>query len=162
MIAPETIAQTLVPWLGSDFLNQQEGLCAEAAWLMHTWQPQKDSLQRLAAQLNDLLFLGVRDFTKGRLALLMDNGQLIKLRLDDFTRMADELLFLLLDTLAVIPYHQAVIREYAMRSGSLSALRALYLKYRGLQTPEETDTLRRVITSCHEPWRYRQWLDSKQ
>lgn len=162
MIAPELVAQTLVPWLGSAFLSGQEPMCAQAAWLMYTWQPQRESLTHLVQRLDNLLFMAVRGHTQGRMALEMDNGQLIRLRTGDFAMMADELLYLQLEKMERNSYHQAIIREYAMRSGSLSALRALYLLYRDLQTPEETDTLRRVIAACHEPWRTRQWLEAKE
>ncbi len=36
---------------------------------------------------------------------------------------------------------------------------ALYLLYAHLQTQEEMATLHRVITTCHEPWRFRHWID---
>ena len=162
MIAPEQVAQTLVPWLGSAFLSCQESMCAQAAWLMYTWQPQRESLAHLVQQLDNLLFMAVHGHTQGRMALEMDNSQLIRLRTGDFAMMADELLYLQLEKMERNSYHQAIIREYAMRSGSLSALRALYLLYRDLQTPEETDTLRRVITACHEPWRTQQWLEAEE
>ena len=46
-----------------------------------------------------------------------------------------------------------------MRHGSLSALRALYLDYAMFQSEEEWATVRMVITSCHENFRFRAWID---
>lgn len=159
MISPEAVMQTLQPWLGADYLAEKAGLCSRLAALLHGFWPERDTLPHLAQQLDNLLFMAVREDTGGRMALLMDSGQLIRLRMNDFALMADELLYLLFAALPRSPFHLATIREYAMRSGSLSALRAQYLLYPHMQTPEETKTLYRVITTCHEPWRYRHWID---
>ena len=161
MIAPDKVKQTLLPWLGTAFMSAQDGLCGHIAMMLFSFRPEKDSLMALAQQADNQLFMAVREATQGRMALEMDSGQLIRLRMNDFSVMADELLYLLFETMARIPYHQTVIREYSMRSGSLSALRALYLLYQGLQTPEETETIRRVITTCHEPYRFRHWIETE-
>lgn len=160
MIAPEKVVETLRPWLGSSFLARSGKLCERAAFTLFSFQPRRDALARLAQALDNALFMAVREDTGGRMALEMDNGQLIRLRISDFSLMADELLYLLFQLLPRDPSNQAMIREYSMRSGSLSALRALYLLFRDLQTPEETETLRRVITSCHNHWRYKPWIDT--
>ncbi|HSK68802.1 MAG TPA: hypothetical protein VLA21_06025, partial [Candidatus Limnocylindria bacterium] len=110
--------------------------------------------------LDSLLFLAVRDDTGNRMALVMDDGRLIRLQVGDFSIMADELLWLVFMRMPRTQAGRDALREYGMRSGSLSALRALYLLYRDLQTPEETDTIRRVITTCHEPFRFRPWMDA--
>ncbi|HHT07357.1 MAG: hypothetical protein ACOYI6_08220 [Christensenellales bacterium] len=159
MISPETVKQTLLPWLGSDFLDTQDELCMRLGMALFSYRAQRDTLAHLSQQLDNLMFMAVREATQGRMALLMDTGQLIRLRMNDFALMADELLYLLFETMEKTPFHLAVIREYSMRSGSLSALRALYLLYAHLQTQEEMATLHRVITTCHEPWRFRHWID---
>ncbi len=161
MISPDWVEEALRPWLGSAFLARGGDLCARASWMLASFQPRKDTLARLAQAVDNLLFMAVREDTKGRMALEMDNGKLVRLRVGDFSLMADELLYLLFETLPRDAFHQAAIREYSMRSGSLSALRALYLLFRELQPPEETETIRRVITSCHEPWRFRHWIDAQ-
>ena len=159
MISPDAVKRTLLVWLGSDFLADQDALCARLATLLYSYRPDRDTLPHLAQQLDNLLFMAVREFTGGRMALLMDTGQLIRLRMNDFALMADELLFLLFESLPATPFHLAIIREYSMRSGSLSALRALYLLYRHLQTEEEHQILHRFITTCHEPLRIRHWME---
>ena len=159
MISPDTVKKTLLPWLGSAFLSAQEELCIRLSMSLLSYQAQRDTLTHLAQQLDNLLFMAVRETTQGRMALEMDTGQLIRLRMSDFGMMADELLYLLFDTLEKTSFHLSLIREYSMRSGSLSALRALYLLYPHLQTQEEVDILRRVITTSHEPWRFSHWID---
>lgn len=158
MIAPGKVKQTLLPWLGSRFLDAQEPLCGQVAMILFSFRKDRDHLIQLAQRIDNLLFMAVRETTNARMALLMDNGDLIRLKIDDFRLMADETLYLLFESMEKTPDNQAFIREFALRSGSLSALRALYLMYFHLHSPEETKTIRRIITTCHEPFRYRQWI----
>jgi len=160
MILPERAEEVLRPFLGTAFLRRNADLPGQAAAVLTSFRPARQTLRQAADQVDNLLFMRVREDTGGRMALTMDNGALIRLRMSDFSVMADELLYLLLENLPKTGQNQALIREYSMRSGSLSALRALYLLYRDMQEPEETETLRRVITSCHEPWRFRSWMDA--
>ena len=161
MIAPERAADMLRPWLGSAFLSQNADFLSKLSMSLFAYRPERDDPALLSQQTDNLLFMQVREDTKGRMALLMDTGQLIRLRMADFTLMADELMYLVFEGLPKTNANQAMIREYSMRQGSLSALRALYLHYRDLQSAEETATLRRVITSCHEPYRFRHWIDQE-
>lgn len=162
MTSPEKAENLLTPWLGSDFLARNRELPARLALMLFAFQPDRGNLAELRQALDNSLFMAVREDTKGRLALLMDNGRLIRLRMEDFAVMADELLYLLFEALPKTPAHLRLIQEYSLRSGSLSAIKALYLHYRGMQTPEETQTLRRVITSCHAPFRWQGWIDEDQ
>ena len=50
--------------------------------------------------------------------------------------------------------------SYSMHTASLSALRALYLLYRDLQSPEETAVLRRLVVGSHPPFRWQGWIDT--
>ncbi len=159
MISPGKVRQTLLPWLGSQFLDKHLPLLEQAAMTLFAYRREKDTFTRLAQKVDNLLFMAVREETSAKMALLMDNGQLIRLLMEDFAQMADEVLYLLFESLEQTPDNQATIREYAMRSGSLSALRALYLLYEAQQTPEENETIRRLITTCHAPFRYRQWIN---
>ena len=159
MIAPERAAELLRPWLGSAFLSRNEALSSRIAMLLFAFRSERDDLSELLKQTDNLLFMQVREDTQGRMALLMDKGQLIRLRMADFSLMADEMMYLLFESLPRTAPNQALIREYSMREGSLSALHALYLLYRDLQSKEETETLRRVITSCHAPFRFKHWID---
>lgn len=161
MISGELVYYTLLPWLGSAFLQDEVALCEQAALFLTGFRPERDSLTMLAERLDSLIFMTVRDRTLGRMALLLDNGQLIRPRMEDYAIMADELLYLLFARLPLSGTNQALIREYSLRLGSLAALRALYLHYRGLHSQEETDTLRRVITGSHPPWRWAQWIDTE-
>lgn len=160
MAAIGRVAQTLRPWLGGAFIARNAETMEVIALKLFGFRPEKDSLEALAFLLDNLLFMQVREDTEGKMTLMMDHGQWVRLRMNDFSLMADELLYLLFERLPKTPRIQAMIRSYSMKSVSLSALRALYLLYRDLQEPEETATLRRIITGSHPPFRWQQWIDS--
>lgn len=106
------------------------------------------------------MFMAVREDTKGRMILLLDSGQYMRIRVEDFAVLADELLYLLLRSLPKNDENFRLIRDYSMRQGSLSALRALYADYLPFQTEEELRVLKRLITTCHPPFRWRGWLEA--
>lgn len=160
MAALRRIAETLRPWLGGAFLARNAEMMEVIGLRLLGFRPERDSLQALAFQLDNLLFMQVREDTGGRMALMMDSGQVVRLRMNDFSLMADELMYLLFEAMPPGASNQAMIRSYSMKSESLSALRALYLLYRDMQEPEETATLRRIITGSHPPFRWKQWIET--
>ncbi len=149
----------LKAWLGSDFLSRQDRLDEKVQLKLAGFRPGKDSLQRLSQEVDSLLFMAVRDATRGRMTLLMDSGRYIRIRVEDFSTLADELLYPMLKGLPRDDQTFQTLSEYSMRHGSLSALRALYVDFRPWQTEEELRILRRVITTCHQPFRWRGWLE---
>ncbi len=159
-ITPDAAGEALRPWLGAGFLARADGLPRLCAGALNDCRPPRYDFAKTAGELDNALFLAVRDDTRGRMALVMDDGRLIRLRMQDFTTMADELLWLRFSGMPVTEENRALIAAYSMKAVSLSALRALYLLYRDLQTPEETNTIRRVVTGCHEPFRFRAWIDT--
>ena len=159
-MAPEQTASVLRPWLGGDFVTAHAPLMEHVTLRLSQFLPQRDSLEKTAQDLDSLLFMAVRDATGGRMLLRMDTNQYIRVKVADFSLMADELLFLLMEQLRVDGQNFLLIRDYSLRSGSLAALKALYLRYEAYQSPEEFKTIARVIRTCHAPFRWRGWLQS--
>ena len=157
---PEDAVSILRPWLGGDFLDRQDRLVERINMKLTHFNPQRDSLQQRAQELDSLMFMAVREDTKGRMILLLDSGQYMRIRVEDFAVLADELLYLLLRSLPKNDENFRLIRDYSMRQGSLSALRALYADYLPFQTEEELRVLKRLITTCHPPFRWRGWLEA--
>lgn len=162
MIKPDRVAECLRPYLGSAFVAANPSLMEKASMTLFAFRPEQDSFLQLAQRLDNLLFMAVREQTSARMVLEMDNEQLVRLRISDFAVMADELLYLLFETMETTPRHQAMLRDYSMRNQSLTALKALYLHYQEHQSPEETLLLRRIITTSYPSWRYRTWMDYPQ
>lgn len=162
MIKTTDTLAALRPWLGSAFLAEHAPLMERITARLNAFTLPRDAIGEMAQWLDNLLFLQVRDDTRGKMVLAMDNGARYRVRVDDFKDMADDLLYLLFCHLPMTEDSFAAVREYSVKAGSLSALKALYLDYTGFQTAQEWETVRRVITSCHEPHRWWLWIDGKR
>ncbi|MHC1786074.1 MAG: hypothetical protein AB9880_03285 [Christensenellales bacterium] len=160
MATLQETAQILRPWLGSAFIAAQAAMIERVSLRLDCFQPGRDSLALTAQDIDSLLFMAVRDGTAGRMILPMDTGQLIRVKVADFAVMADELLYLLLMKLPRDEPCFRLIRDYSIRAGSLSALRALCLLYQDFQSTQEYSTVLRVIKTCHPAFRWRGWLNT--
>ena len=54
------------------------------------------------------------------------------------------------------------LKDYSLRTGSLSAMRVLYQKYDDFQSQEEKDLMARIIRDNHPRERYATWLKDKE
>lgn len=154
----DRVARTLSPWLGRGFVAQNAELMERIAFKVTQFGRVRGSLHQAAQDVDTMLFMAVREQTGGRMVLLMDTGQHIRLRLEDFALMADEVMYLLLASLPADQQSFLMIREYSMRHGSLAALKALWLHYGAFQSEEEYRTVERIIKGSHPAFRWRQWL----
>lgn len=145
-------------WLGSEFVSGQERLAEKVDLKLAQFRPGKDSLSKLAQEIDSFLFMAVRESTRGRMTLRLDSGQYMRIRVEDFSILADELLYPLMKALPLHDDSFQLLSEYSMRHGSLSALRALYLDFQSFQTEDELRILKRIITTCHPSFRWRGWL----
>lgn len=160
MTALEQTAATLRPWLGSAFVAGHAELMQRISIRLTHFVPGRDSLQGLATAMDSLLFMAVRDQTGGRMVLQLDDGKLMRVKLNDFAMMADELLYILLAALPRTAASYATLNEHAIRQGSLAALKALHLHYEAFQSEDERKLNQRIIRTCHPPFRWRGWLDA--
>ncbi|MGI6739006.1 MAG: hypothetical protein ACOX54_06425 [Christensenellales bacterium] len=159
MVAGTQIAIALTPWLGTEFISKQEEMCSAIALKFSTFILGRNTIDSLASWVNDKIFFRVRMYTFGKMVLRMDTQKLIRLRMDDFTTMSDELMYLLFHNFPKDRAHFLAVQEYSVKQSSLSALRALYMDFSGFQSEKELATLRRVITSCYDKYRWRFWLE---
>lgn len=159
MVTAERTADMLRPWLGSDFVACHPEVIRQAAMRLNAFGFNRDDLSLVQQDVDSMLFMAVRNATSGRMVLRMDTDDLIRVRVSDFSVMADELMYLLLEDLPRDQRTLDAIRAYSLRTSSLSSLKALYLLFPHAQTEEELHTLRRVIKTCHPHFRWRQWLN---
>lgn len=159
MISVEQMADILRPWLSRAFVAGHTDLMERITIRLNTFSPLRDDVPDTAQWVDNLLFMAVREYTRGKMVLVTDAGQPVRVRVEDFATMADDALYLLFASLPKDSRSLALIREYSVKHGSLSALKALYLDFNALETQEEWSTVRRVITSCHAVYRWRAWID---
>lgn len=160
MIAVSQVVCALTPWLGSRFLSESERTVNSIATKINTFVLDRESFEKLAVNINDMLFFAVRSFTDGKMVLKMDSGLSYRIRMEDFSVMTDDLLYLLFAGLPKNRQHYLALQDYSIKNNSLAALRALYLDFPSFQTEEEKSTLKKVIVSCFNKARWRYWLDN--
>lgn len=158
VVAQAQVMVVLKPWLGAPLLQALSPLYGDIAARLSGFSIRREG-DALAEELDSLLFRAVREATHGRMLAQLEDGSFVRIRLEDFSAMADELMLLAFDEFPVDGAHLLFLRDYSMRHASLSALRALYTRFAALQTPQELSAIASVAKSCHPPFRWRQWLD---
>ena len=157
MVRMETVARVLQPWLGAAFL-QASDVCAQVCGLLNGFDPAEDDADTLYHSLDSLLFGELRAVTREDMRVLLDDGRVMRVRVDDVAEMADEVLYLALHQLPHSAWQYGRLRNYAMTHDSLSALRALYQDFAAFQTADELALIARTAREGHPAYRWRAWL----
>ena len=157
MVSQAQVMIVLKPWLGGPLLEALTPTVREIAGRLNGFSL-GGSRDGLAEELDSLLFRAVRQATDGRMLIALEDGTWVRVRLEDFAAMADELMLLPFLELPTDEKHLQYLRDYSMRHPSLSALRALYTRFAPLQTPEELAAIASVAKSCYPAFRWREWL----
>lgn len=157
MITAAQVDILLQPWLGPQLCEKLFPLVEEIAGRLRGYAGGTPP-DALAQWLDSALFQAVRAETNGKMLIPLPDGGLVRVRVDDFAVMADELMYLPFSTFPADQRHFLLLQEYSMRASSLSALRVLYTKFAALQSPEELETIAAVAKSCYPAFRLRGWL----
>lgn len=157
MIAQSQIIATLRPWLGPYLTESLSSLMGDIAVRLNGYSIRRD-MGQLTDDLDSLLFNAVRLATRGTLLIQLEDGGWVRLRLEDFSTMADELMLLVFLDFPVDEAHFQKLRDFSMHRASLSALRALYTHFSFMQTSQELRTIASVARSCYPAFRWREWL----
>ena len=157
MIAESQVMIVLRPWLGAGLSQALTPLMGDIATRLNAYSS-RQAPEQLARDLDSRLFNAVREATRGAMLVQVDDGGWVRVRVEDFAVMADELLLLIFEEFPVDAQHLLLLREYSLRRASLSALRALYTRFASLQSPQELQAIASVARSCYPPFRWRQWL----
>lgn len=149
----------LRPWLGAPLLQALTPLMGVLAGRLNGFSVKHGD--GLAGEIDSLLFRAARDATGGSLLARLDDGTYVRIRLEDFSAMADELMLLPFMELPVDGTHLLYLRDYSMRHPSLSALRVLYTRFSSLQSPGELQAIASVAQSCYPAFRWQGWLNAQ-
>lgn len=158
IIRTADVAAALAPLLGARFVENTP-LCQHAAEVLCLYDPLKMSLEALYPRLRDVIFGELYDALGQGMLLQLENGVRLRLRLRDVDTLTDEALGVLLDALPSAVLTLSSLRDYAMQTGSLSAMRVLLQRYGQVIPPMERDMLKRIIRENHPADRYQAWLD---
>ena len=157
MVTAAQVSGILLPWVGNSLLGMLHEECARITAMLNT----ADHLQSpdiLAERIAVNLFSAVRALTHAQMVVHPDGGYPVRMQTEDFSIIADELLFLLFDTFPADEAHFQLLQSYALSCSSLSALRALYTRFASFQSQQELATVAQIARSCHPPFRLVGWL----
>lgn len=113
--------------------------------ILRGYTPYGGSLSELSDALSNRLFSELFGLLGPGMAVTLDDGRTVRVRLETIPEIADDALYALLDALVVSPMNGEALREHAMRGGSLSAMRVLLAKYVSSMSDEEKALLERII-----------------
>jgi len=156
-ISTYNVKCALRPYLGSDMVDATP-IAEEAAHALRSYAPYKETLEDLALRVANTLFDVLYSVLGPRMTIRLDNGDMVRIRMDDLPFLADAVLGVMFDGMTVYSVNFQNLKDYSLRTGSLSAMRVLYQKYDDFQSQEEKDLMARIIRDNHPRERYQSWL----
>ncbi len=148
---------SLRPYLGTELLTATS-LAEDVAHVLRSYAPYKESLEQLAQRVADALFSGLYAALGPQMTLRLDGGAMARIHMQDIPDVADAALGVLFDGMTVYSVSFQTLKDYSLRTGSLSAMRVLYQKYDDFQSPEEKALMAQIIRDSHPRARYAAWL----
>lgn len=156
-IRTEDVRAALEPMLGTRFVTITP-LCENAADCLRLFAPSCMTLDDMFAKVKECIFGDLYNALGQGMVLTLENGVRLRLRLRDIDTLADEAFGVLLDALpgSVLPL--TYLRQYALESGLLCAMRVLLQRYGSVLPSMEREMLQRIIKENHPADRYSAWL----
>lgn len=156
-IRAEDVCAALAPLLGVRYVTTTP-LCEHAAQVMRDYVPGRMTLAEVQSELKYAIFGDLYDSLGQGMLLQLENGVRLRLRLKDVDTLTDEALGVLLDSLAERGMSLYELRDFAMQSGLLSAMRVLLQRFGDGMVPMERAMFVRIIRENFPPDRYQAWL----
>jgi len=158
MIEAWHVREALRSRFGSALVDQP-GIWDRTASLLQRYAPYRDTFEGLAAQLEDVIFNTVYEQLGPSMGARMEDGSVRRLRSAEMKDAADDVMGVLFDSLKVYSVNYDALHEYCMKTGSFSAMRVLYTRYREFMPPEERRIVARVIRDTRPRNQWENWLD---
>ncbi|MBE5804751.1 MAG: hypothetical protein E7316_09590 [Clostridiales bacterium] len=156
-ISTYSVKCALRPYLGSDMVDGTP-IAEEAAHALRSYAPYKDTLEDLARRVGQALFDVLYSTLGPRMILRLDSGEMARIHMDELPDVADAVLGVMFEGMTVYSVSYQTLKDYSLRTGSLSAMRVLYQKYDDFQSADEKALMARIIRDNHPRERYMTWL----
>ncbi len=140
----DQVRDALRPHLGSDVVEHTT-LCDGALRVLLRYAPYRDTLDMLSKRVESYLFDTLYDYLGDSMTVLLDNGQLVRIHMRELPMLADEVMGVLFRSMQVYSITYEKLRDYAMRSGSLCAMRTLRERFGSFLSPEERTLMERIL-----------------
>ena len=157
MIESWHVREALRSRLGSSLVDEP-GFADPLADILRSYASYKDTFAVLATRVEETLFNMLYDRLGSSMSIRMNDGSFRRFRSVEFKDAADDVMGVFFDQLRVYSVNYESLQAYAMESGSFSAMRVLYTRYRDLMTPEERKVLANVIREAHPESDWKEWL----
>lgn len=151
------VRHALRPCLGSAMVDGTD-IAEQAAQAMRSFASYRDTFESLAERVANVLFNALYSALGPSMTVQLDDGRLSRIRISDLPGIADECLYVLFSSMAVYSVTYQNLKDYAMRAGSISAMRVLWEKYDAFQSAEEKQLLARVVRENCPQDRQTDWL----
>lgn len=159
-ISTASVRDALRPRLGTDMV-EGSGVADKAAQVLRSYSPYRDTLEEINRRVCDALFDALYRSVGPSMTVRQDNGVFVRIHMNELPEVADDVMYALFSALNVYSVSYGLMKEYAMRTGSLSAMRTLYEKYDGFQSAQEKALMARIIREGYPPQRWQAWLDAQ-
>ncbi len=144
MVSPEEVKDALSLSQGSE-LADLPGLLDSIAGNLNSCSPEKESFFSLRARIEDLLFNLLYNCLGPGMTFRKPNGEYRRILISDLPDLADALLFPLFFSMRPHSGNYQLLHSYWMSTGSLSAMRTLYLAYRTSLPEGERGLIERIV-----------------
>lgn len=139
---PARAALALTPRLGAALA---ECLCGPVTEVLASYTPRRTGLTELASQVEETLFRRLYGLLGARMCCAAPDGRLIRIRTEELPELADLCMGVLFASLQVTQANDAMLRDYAMQTGSLAALQLLCGPYAAFRADGEIALMRRIL-----------------
>ena len=148
MIESWHVREALRARLGSALVDEP-GFADPLSALLNSYAPYKDTFADMAARVEDVLFNTLYEHLGPSMTVRMDNGSARRIRTAELKDAADDVMGILFDRMKVYSVNYEALHTYCMESGSFSAMRVLYTRYRDFLPESE----RRISSGIPVPAR---------
>ena len=156
-IGGEEVERALRPWLGTVFLSSNTFL-GQMVERLREYAPYKQTLEEFRQSLESFILTSLKRHLGNDMSVMLDNYSTVRINLLDIEWMTDDMMGVLFDRLTLFSANYVKLNDYALRGGSLAAMRVLYQKYQDFFSPEELQFMVDVIRQAYPPHRYEAWL----
>ena len=157
-IREEDVRAALEPMLGARFVTVTP-ICAHTAECLRQYLPGRTLLSDLYALAREVIFGELYQALGQGMLLTLESGVRLRIRLRDIDTLADAALGVLLDALPANLLPLEALREFALDSGLLCAMRVLLQRYGTVLPRMEKEMLIRIVKENHPADRYISWLE---
>ena len=158
MIEAWHVREALRSRFGSALVDQP-GIWDRTASLLQRYAPYRDTFEDLPARLEDVIFNTVYEQLGPSMGARMEDGSIRRIRSAEMKDAADDVMGVLFENLKVYSVNYEALHEYCMTTGSFSAMKVLYTRYKEFMPPEERKIFARVIRDARPREQWEDWLD---